>query len=346
MKNKGVLNKMSLKNNKSLMTFVLIVSFLLIFSQAAFAAEGVKLSASSESGVAGEEVTVTISIVNAEGTEGGQFDLSFDSDMVEPVSAARGGFVPDVSGNSFDYNLELEDGKLRVLWVIAAGAEDDSGVVGTITFELLEDGETDLTFSDVVIAPEGAEVASTHTAGQITAMDLDELRQAAIDAADEAIADLPDCDDITLADREDVEAARALVEEAMDEYDVEEDDFADLDKLECAEAKIAKLEAIMAADNAILALPSIDSLTLDDKPAVVSARALVNAAKEDHGAVDDDFDYLATLSAAENRIKELEGLQPTPPTGGGVNYWLFIGLSALAAGGYFIARRKRFATVR
>ncbi len=337
---------MSLKNNKALMTLALIVSLLLIFSQVAFAADGVKLSASSESDVVGEEVTVTISIEDAEGIEGGQFDLSFDSDVAEPVSAARGAFVPDISGNSFDYNLELEDGKLRVLWVIAAGAEDDSGVVGTITFELLEDGETDLTFSDVVIAPDDAEVASTHTAGQITVIDFEELKQEAIDAADEAIADLPDCDDITLADKEDVEEARALVEEAIDEYEAEDDDFTDLEKLECAEAKIAKLEAIRTADNAILALPSVDSLKLDDKPDVVSARALVNAAKEDHGAVDDDFEYLATLSAAENRIKELEGLQPTPPTGGGVNYWLFIGLLALAAGGYFIARRKRFATVR
>ncbi|HED23564.1 MAG TPA: hypothetical protein ENN91_00390, partial [Firmicutes bacterium] len=210
MKNKGVQNKMSLKNNKALMAFVLIVSFLLIFSQAAFAADGVKLSASSESDVAGEEVTVTISIANAEGTEGGQFDLSFDSDLVEPVSAARGGFVPDVSGNSFDYNLELEDGKLRVLWVIAAGADDDSGVVGTITFELLEDGITDLTFSNVIVAPADADVATTHTAGKITVIDFDTLKQEAIDAADEAIADLPDCDDITLADRDDVEAARAL----------------------------------------------------------------------------------------------------------------------------------------
>jgi hypothetical protein len=116
---------------------VVCLSFLLLFAQSAFAADGVKLSASTESGITNDEVTVTINISDAEGSEGGQFDLAFDPTILEPKSATRGSFVPDVSGNIFDTNLELEDGKIRVLWVIAAGSDLDSGVVGTIVFTLL-----------------------------------------------------------------------------------------------------------------------------------------------------------------------------------------------------------------
>ncbi len=303
------------KRKTVLLTMVMCLSFLLLFSQAAFAADGVKLSASTESGIVDGTVTVKINISDAEDTEGGQFDLAFDPEVLEPKSAARGDFVPDVSGNVFDYNLELEDGKVRVLWVIAAGSELDSGVVGTITFDLVGDGETNLTFSNVTMAPDDVEF-DTPTSGKVTVIDLETAKQNAIDAADDAIEDLPACADVTLADKDDVVAARELVEYAMDEYDAEADDFADLEKLECAEDMIAKLEAIKAADDAILALPSVDSLTLDDKPDVVAARALVNKAKDDHDAVDADFTYLSRLVAAENRIKELEGLKPTPPTGG------------------------------
>jgi hypothetical protein len=175
--------------------------------------------------------------------------------------------------------------------------------------------------------PDDVEV-DTPTPGQVTVISEETARQNAIDAADEAIADLPDPEDITLADKADVEAARVLVDYAMVEFDVEEDEFEDYDKLVDAEKMIEKLEAVKAADDAILALPSVDSLDLDDKPDVVAARALVTKAKDDHGAVDADFTYLTRLIAAENRIKELEGLKPTPPTGG-MPY-------VMAAGGFIL----------
>ncbi len=327
-----------LKKRKTLLiTLVMCVSLLLLFSQAAFATDGVKLSASSEKGDIGDEVTVTISIENALETEGGQFDLSFDADIVEPVSATRGGFVPDISGNLFDYNLDLADGELRVVWVTAAGATDDSGTVGYITFEVLDEGETDLTFSNIVISPDDVDVADP-APGSIEFEEVDEL-QDAIDAANQAIADLPDPDDITLADTDDVVDARTLVNAAK-ELGAEDDDFEDLQKLEDAEEKIAKLQAIKAADDAILALPSVDILTLDDKPDVVAARALVDKAKTEHGAEDDDFTYLERLRASENRIKELEGLVPTPPTGG-ISYLLPLGLMIVLAGLFFFVKRSR-----
>jgi hypothetical protein len=334
--------KLFKKSRALSIVFVVCLAFLFLFSQVAFAAaHGVKLSASTESGITGGQVTVKINISDAEDTEGGQFDLAFDPDILEPKSAARGDFVPDASGNVFDYNLELEDGKIRVLWVIAAGSEKDSGVVGTIVFDLLDDGETSLTFSNVTMAPDDVEVDAP-TSGKVTVISIEAARQAAIDDADEAIADLPDCEDITLADKADVEAARELVDYAMDEYDVEEDDFEDYAKLECAEEMIAKLEAIKAACDAVNALPSVSSLKLDDKPDVVAARALVTKAKADHDAVDADFACLSTLVAAENRIKELEGLKPTPPTGGGMPFVMIAGGAIALTGmiGYFRRIRK------
>ncbi len=327
-----------LKERKTLLVTVIVcVALLLLISQAAFATDGVRLSASSEKGDVGDEVTVTISIENALDTEGGQFDLSFDADVVEPVSAARGGFVPDISGNLFDYNLDLAEGKLRVVWVTAEGATSDSGTVGTITFEILDEDDTTLTFSNIVMSPEDVDVAAPRS-GSIEYDPVDEL-QKAIDAANKAIADLPDPEDITLADKPDVEKARDLVKEAKD-LGATDADFDDLKKLEDAEKMIAKLEAIKAADDAILALPSVDVLTLDDKPAVVAARSLVDKAKTEHGAVDADFTYLDRLRAAENRIKELEGLVPTPPTGD-MNYLLPLGLLIVLAGLFFFVKRSR-----
>lgn len=328
-----------LKRKKSfLLVLVVFVSFLLLFSQTAFAENDVKLSASSESGAVGEELTVTISIENAEDTEGGQFDLLFDSSIAKPVSATRGGFVPVDDGNHFGSNLALADGELRVLWVIAAGSDQDSGVVCTITFEVLAGGETDLDFSAVVIAPEGVEVG-THVSGSITGLDAAALLAAAVAAADAAIEALPD--DITLDDEDDVKAARALVDAAK-ALGAEDDDFEDLEKLVDAEEMIAKLKAIKAACDAVNALPAVDQLTLDHESDVVAARALVNKAKDDHGAVDADFECLPKLVAAENRIKELKGLEPTPPTGG-LNYLLFPGLFVMVVGMLLYTKRKRFA---
>jgi len=329
-----------LKKRKTLLvTMVMCISLLLLFSQAAFAADEVKLSASDESGAVGDEVEVTISIENGLDTTGGQFDLYFDEDLVKPVAAARGDFVPDIAANLFQYNLELADGELRVVWVTADGATSDSGTVGTITFEILDEGETSLTFDKIVMSPDDVEVA-VPVSGSIEGEDVDELQEA-IDAANKAIADLPDVDDLTLDYKEDVEKARELVDAAK-ELGAEDDDFDELGKLEDAEKKIELLEAIKAADDAILALPALDELTLDDKPDVVAARALVNKAK-DMGATDDDFTYLATLRAAENRIRELEEKVPTPPTGG-MNYFLPLGMLVLLGGLFFFLKHSRLAS--
>lgn len=333
-----------LKRRKTVMiSLVLCLSLLLMFSQAVFAQDSVRLNASSESGSEGEEVSVTISIEDAAGTEGGQFELSFDPDVAVPIDIDEGSFVANAANDQFNYNLEYDDDTLMVIWVTPEGDTADSGTVCTIDFELLEEGDTSLTFSGVVIAPDEMEVAATHGTGSIAVDDMSPLEKA-IEAADLAIAALPDPDDVTLDDKDDVEDARALVDAAKD-LDAEDDDFDDLGKLEDAEAMIDKHEAIKAADDAILALPTVEDLTLDDKAAVVAARALVNEAKDEHDAVDADFTYLSLLQAAENRINELEGLVPTPPTGG-MGYLIFGGLILVALGILAYIKRHRLATVK
>jgi hypothetical protein len=331
---------MKLRNKRKpvLFTLVICIVFLLLFSQVAFAADPVKLSASSASGEIGDQVTVTISIANAQNTTGGQFDLLFDSTKVKFISVARGVFVPMVSGNDFGHNL-VADGKLRVLWLIPAGTGTvGEGAVCTVTFELLDDGKSTLDFTEVVIAPGGTAVATTHTKGEIETVDPAVAKQAAIDAACDAVMDLPT--EIILADKAAVEAARALVVKAKTDHGAVDADFICLPRLVAAESTIAKLEAIKEACDAVADLPDVDKLTLDDKPDVVAARALINKVKTDHGAVDADFACLSKLVLAENKIKELEGLKPTPPTGG-MSYILLAGGAILLIGLLGYLRRSK-----
>ncbi len=331
--------KIKKRSKEVLLALAVCLALLLIFPQAVSAANSVRLSAGSESGVPGDEVTVTISIEGAEGTAGGQFELNFDSEVAVPADISEGSFVSDASNIQFNYNLDYGDDTLMVIWVTPEGDTDDSGVVCTIDFELVNEGDTSLAFTGVIFAPSDIDVSATHSAGSINVDDEEEAKQAAINAADDAIADLPDPDDINLEDKADVEAARALVNTAKSDHGADDDDFEDVSKLIEAEEMVAKLEAIKAADDAIAELPSVDILPLDEKPAVVAARALVNKAKDDHGAVDDDFNNLSTLRAAENRIKELEGRMPTPPTGT-AGYVASAGLLLIALGFMACFRRK------
>jgi len=67
-----------------------------------------------------------------------------------------------------------------------------------------------------------------------------------------------------------------------------------------------KEDAVKRANDAISALPPVDSLSLNDKAQVETARSLVSAAKNQFGANDSDFFNLNALSSAEERIRILE----------------------------------------
>jgi hypothetical protein len=232
-----------LKNSKCLMIpLVLSLLFVLLFAQAAFAQE-IKLSASQETGYVGETVTVKVSITNALDTEGGQFDLYYGPDLagatlkLEPVSAARGDFVPDVSGNLFDSNLNVGGNKLRILWVNAEGSTKESGIVCSIVFRINGEGETPLTFSDwVIVDPLVGRFIATPTAGKVTGLSESD-KHYAVTLAEDAIDALPES--IRCSDKEDVEEARYLVNRAKTQHDAVDSDFDNLSKLVAAEEVIA-----------------------------------------------------------------------------------------------------------
>jgi len=155
---------------------VIAAAFLLtvfITSQDIAAAEGLKLSVERQSGSTGGQAIVKVTAENATGSEGGQFLLSFDPDLVRPVLAEAGELVTDSDSSLYMVNLEYAPGQLMFMWVTVFADTADSGIICTISFDLLKEGETQLRITDVVVAPAGFEVVQT-VSGGITIGDADE----------------------------------------------------------------------------------------------------------------------------------------------------------------------------
>lgn len=147
---------------------VLAAAFMLtviITSQDIAAAEGLKLSVERQSGNAGGQAIVKITAENAAGSEGGQFLLSFDPDFVRPVLAEAGELVTEAENSLYMANLDYARGQLMFMWVTVFADTADSGIVCMITFDLLEEGETQLRITDAVIAPAEFEVAQAASGG-------------------------------------------------------------------------------------------------------------------------------------------------------------------------------------
>lgn len=142
---------------------ILLITLTFFFSAAGSlqALEGFKLTASEEKEVSGDQVVITVSAENAAGTEGGQFILNFDPKLLRPASVEPGELVTEAKSALDMANLEYADGQLMFMWVTAAADTADSGEVCIITFDLLNEGETVLEFSDIVIAPDNIEEVTT-----------------------------------------------------------------------------------------------------------------------------------------------------------------------------------------
>ncbi len=116
------------------------------------------LSVSEVTGETGEKVTVEIFVDNAANTEGGQFVLNFNPEIIRPVSIEAEPFITD-SASSLDMaNLEYASGQLMFMWVTAAADTANYGTLCTITFEILKEGESLLEIDEVIISPEGLNV--------------------------------------------------------------------------------------------------------------------------------------------------------------------------------------------
>lgn len=142
---------------------------------------------------------------------------------------------------------------------------------GTMTdaLEILEEDEEaaeDVEYGEVVDGEDGPEFIDPEEPG-----DNEELAEA-IEAAEAAIAELPAVEDLTLEDKDAVDAAQALVDAAL-ELD-ENAEIEGLDTLAAAQDKIAELEEEAAEDLTVESVSAINSKTLE---VTFSKEADVNA---------------------------------------------------------------------
>ena len=94
---------MAIYRPKILAIAVLLLILALTLPQAVSSAEGLKLSAVRDGGDVGGQVTVTVRAENVAGTEGGQFLLTFDPNLVKPVSSEAGELVAKAKSNLYTH---------------------------------------------------------------------------------------------------------------------------------------------------------------------------------------------------------------------------------------------------
>lgn len=146
--------------NKTFITKAALILALVLVTFAAvpgslFAADSLVLTVSDAGGDTGDLVEVNVNIDNASGTEGGQFVLNYDHEMLEPIALETGNFLDEASDTMEMANLEYAPGQLMFIWVTAAGDTEESGILSTVTFEVLKEGESLLEIDEIVISPVG-----------------------------------------------------------------------------------------------------------------------------------------------------------------------------------------------
>jgi hypothetical protein len=156
-----------IKTKRIIMTIIAALMLVfLIFPGSVAAAEGFKVSAAKTEGSAGGQVTVIVTAEKAKGTEGGQFTLTFDPQLMKPVSIAIGDLVQSAENSLHMANLDYKPGKLMFMWVTANGDTKDSGNLCRITFDLIKEGTSAIGFEDLIIVA-GSSAEPTAVPGQI-----------------------------------------------------------------------------------------------------------------------------------------------------------------------------------
>lgn len=150
--------------------FVIAIMFFVAFlllPGSAIAAEEFKLSASVAGGEAGSQVRVTITADMAGDTEGGQFNLIFDHNIVRPILIETGSLVTEAANPLYMANLDYAPDTLIFMWVTVNADTADNGELCTVTFELLKEGITELKFEEIVIVAVSERTVTTQS-GKIT----------------------------------------------------------------------------------------------------------------------------------------------------------------------------------
>ena len=135
---------------------ILAVTLLILatITAGAAASDTLTLSVTESRGRVGDGVSVTITAENAAGTDGGQFVINYDPEAIQPLAMEGGALIKDASNNIDMANLEYAEDQMMFIWVTPGADTADSGVVCTITFELLKEGEVLLEIDEVVISPD------------------------------------------------------------------------------------------------------------------------------------------------------------------------------------------------
>lgn len=203
--------------NKKISALILVATIILILTSTPVSgAEGFKLSTVVErGGLVGELAKVNITANHAAGVEGGQFILNFDPSLVRPLIIETGELVSKAEGKLEMANVDYGPGQLIYMWVTPYADTADSGVICTITFELLKEGNALLEISDVVLAPEGT-VAEKAVPGRIVVrglgVDQDGIENNNLDRTDEPSEDEGAGNSEAANDSESPENDSALIE--------------------------------------------------------------------------------------------------------------------------------------
>ncbi len=142
-------------------------------------------------------------------------------------------------------------------------------------------------------------------------------RNEAITAVNEALALIPELDDITHNNFEEVEGMLDTAQEKIEfalNHGAELEDLGDHERVATAQEKINGLkqtltEAVEAANDRLALIPEVDAITFETfaevRTKINTAKAAISAARE-NGAEDEDFIGLSQLQEAEDKVEQLQ----------------------------------------
>ncbi len=146
--------------------FAIVLVAIMMFSLTAFAiaaegetpAEGAKMQLSSslkgETNVVkpGDEISVEISIKNNAGLGSIKLEIPYDSTKLEYKGTANGTVFSESA--TWDGSFKVEDGVIILQYLELSGVASKDGVIATLTFKVLVDGDFELPVVEYVSAQE------------------------------------------------------------------------------------------------------------------------------------------------------------------------------------------------
>ena len=181
-----------------------------------------------QSPAVGEELTVTLSIVNGENVAGYQANLIFDTTALRYVSGNYGAYLP---AGSFHIPLSVDGNRVTLAATALAESRSGSGELASVTFEVLEVKASMLTLSQVsLVAPDGEKSAPRLENAQITPVEPDQILG---DANRDGILNIQDL--VLIASR--------FGETGENEADINEDNIVDIVDLVLAANEIGNAAA-------------------------------------------------------------------------------------------------------